>query len=85
MTEINIKPDPQHLPIIPMYEMKPFDVGIIKSEGEHYNEVVMRSAGIRNTFEVFSLSDPRPDVCWTRDTINLQVQLVKATITVDIH
>lgn len=46
-----------------MQDMKPLSIGVIISE-RYKGEIVMRSSD-RGKFEVFSLSDPFPDGCWT--------------------
>ncbi len=48
---------------VKMSQMKPYDVAIIKTPGNYYGEVIMRTANTSN-FEVMSLSYPRPDRYW---------------------
>ena len=50
----------------PMYEMRPLEVCVVVDTYDYIDHVVMRTASNLH-FEVMSLTDPRLDVCWTRD------------------
>ena len=50
----------------PICEMQPLEVCVISTDCSYYDHVVMRTASNRQ-FEVMDLTNPRPDVCWTRD------------------
>ena len=45
-----------------MSEMQPLEVCVI-TDGHYTGEIVMRSAS-KDTFEVFSISNPSPAFCW---------------------
>jgi hypothetical protein len=58
---------------IKMSEMKPYDIGEITSD-MYAGEIVMRTASASKV-EVFSLSRPRKDGCWTGPDLALRVRL----------
>ena len=66
--------------IIPMSEMKPLDIAIIK-EATYENHVVFRTASI-DKFEVIDLTTFKADSCWNEPNI-LKVQLIEAEIVVN--
>lgn len=67
-----IKSDPR---VVPMHEMNPFDVGIVRSPKSDYNgDLVMRTSAT-SKFEVMDLTTLKEDHCWTNKS-KLPVELL---------
>jgi len=66
---------PSHAKTVPMKNMKPCDIGIIKDSVGYYDgHVVMRTAST-SQFEVMNLTSPGQDKCWT-DEPDIAVELL---------
>ena len=66
---------------IEMGEMNPCDIGVVV-DWSNNGAIVMRTASIDH-FEVMSLSNPKPDLCWTIPN-SLKVRLLKKGETITL-
>lgn len=69
---------------IPMPEMKPLQIGRIKSGEECLEDIVMRTASL-DKFEVMDLSCPGKDSCWeSPNSIDVELLPVGSRITLEV-
>lgn len=61
---------------IPMSEMEPCQIGIVATQGDFYNETVMRTAN-EDDFEVMNLTNPGRGCHWgSTDNTTLKVLIL---------
>lgn len=61
--------------IIPMFKMKPLQVGVIVGNDDCTGEYVMRTCSVEK-FEVILLTDSGFTRCWTNDKCDLDIRLL---------
>ena len=68
--------------VIAMGKMKPLEVAVIV-DGDYEGHYVMRTASL-DKFEVFSLTNPKEDECWTSANCGIEVRRLNKNESITI-